>query len=127
RADEPPLVDAADPQEAGIVLDVRDDEGELGLCDRARYALAERHARPTDLEPVEAVGRCERQVRSITVEEVERGDIGMEGVTRPIDDRLQQLAPGRGGRRQPGHIVDEAKLIELVALPARGCRLSGRS
>lgn len=42
----------------------------------------------------------------------------MEGVTRPVDDRLQQLVPGPRRRRQPGDDMDESELVELLALPA---------
>ena len=42
----------------------------------------------------------------------------MEGVARPVDDRLQQLVPGARGRRQARDIVEEAQLVELVG-PAR--------
>ncbi len=115
RGHEPPLVDAADPQEPGIGLDVRDDERLLAGGDRPRHAFPERDPRATDLETVEAVGRCEGQVRSIAVEEIERGDIGMEGVPCPVDDGLQQLVPRSRGRREAGDVVDEAQVIELVA------------
>jgi hypothetical protein len=56
-----------------------------------RDAFAERHARPPDLEPVEAVRRRQRQVRSVPIQQVERGDIGMERIARPVNHRLQQL------------------------------------
>ena len=130
RRDEALLVEAADPQEARVGLDVRDHQRLAMRGDPARDPLPERDARPADLEPVEAVGRGQRQVRSVTVEQVQRGDIGMEGVARPVDDRLEQLVPGARGRRQAGDIVDESQLIELVgrgqlvgAVPRRTVRV----
>ena len=126
RGHEAALVDAADPQEARVLLDVRDDERSLTRGHRAGHALAEGHPRPADLEPVEAVGRGERQVRSITVEQVERGDVRMEGIAGPVDDRLQQLVPGARGRRQPRHVVDEPQLVELAALATRSRRRGRR-
>lgn len=41
----------------------------------------------------------------------------MEGVTCAVDHRLQQLIPRPRRRREAGDIVDEAQLVELVALP----------
>ena len=98
----------------GSALTSRDHQRLAMGRDVAGHALAERDPRPADLEPVEAVRRGQRQVRSVPVEQVERGDIGMEGVARPVDDRLEQLVPGARGGRQAGDIVDEAQLIELV-------------
>jgi hypothetical protein len=43
----------------------------------------------------------------------------MEGVTRAVDDRLQQLVPGPRRGREAGDVPDEAQLLELVALAAR--------
>lgn len=40
----------------------------------------------------------------------------MERVTRAVDDGLQQLVPRPGRGREPGDSVDEAELIELIAL-----------
>ena len=127
RGDEPALVDAADPQEARVGLDVGDDQRTLGRRDVAGDALAERHARPADLEAVEAVRRGERQVRSVPVEQVERGDIGMERIARPVDDGLQQLVPGPRGRREPRDLVEEAQLGQLVAGRAPSGLAIGRS
>ena len=42
----------------------------------------------------------------------------MERIARPVDDRLEQFVPGPRGRRQAGHLVQEAQLLELV----RGAR-----
>ena len=120
RGDEPALVDAADPQEARVGLDVGDDQRAVAGGDVAGDALAERHPRPADLEAVEAVGRGQRQVRSIAVEQVERGDIGMERVARPVDDRLQQLVPRPRRRRQAGDVVQEAQLVRPLRWPDLG-------
>ena len=114
RRHEAALVDAADPQEARVGPDVRDDQGFAAGGDAAGHALAERHARPADLEPVEAVGRGQRQVRSVPVEQVERGDIRVQDVPGPVDDGLEQLVPRPGRRREAGHLVQEAELFELV-------------
>ena len=114
RGHETALVDAADPQEAGIGLDVRDDERATVRGDPAGHALAERDARPADLEAVEAVRGGQRQVRSVAVEQVERGDVRVQHVPGPVDDGLEQLVPRPRGRRQPGDLVQEAQLFELV-------------
>ena len=82
--------------------------------DAPGHAFAERHARAADLEPVEAVGRSQRQVRSVPVEQVERGDIRVQDVPGPVDDGLEQLVPGAGRGREAGHLVEEAELFELV-------------
>ena len=96
--------------------------------DAAGDALAERDARPADLEAVEAVRGGQRQVRSVAVEQVERGDVGVERVAGPVDDRLEQLVPGPRGRGQAGDLVQEAQLLELVggALRARRGRAGSR-
>ena len=114
RRDEAALVDAADPQEARVGLDVRDDQRLARRGDPAGHAFAERHAGPADLEPVEAVGRGQGQVRSVAVEQVERGDIRVEDVPGPVDDGLEQLVPRPGGRGEARHLVQEAELFELI-------------
>ena len=81
--------------------------------DVAGHALAERDPGAADLEPVQAVRRRQRQVRSVAIEQVEGGDIGMERVPRLVDDRREQLVPGAGRRREPGDVVEEAELLEL--------------
>ena len=90
------------------------------------HALAERHARPADLEPVEAVGRGQRQVRSVAVEQVERGDIRVEHVPGPVDDGLEQLVPRPRRRREAGDLVEEAELLELVVGGARAASAPSR-
>ena len=114
RADEASLVDAADPQEARVGLDVRDDQRLLAGRDGARDPFAERDAGASDLEAIEPVGRGERQVRSIPVEQIERGHIGMEGVAGAVDDRLEQLVPRAGRGRETRDVMDESKLVELI-------------
>ena len=98
----------------GVGLDVGDDQRPAFGRDLAGHALAERHARPADLEAVEAVRRGQGQVRSIAVEQVERGNVCVEHVPGPVDDRLEQLVPGSGGRGEAGDLVQEAQLFELV-------------
>ena len=110
RGDEPALVDAADPQEARLGRHVRDDHRTRAGRDVAGHALAEGHAGPADLEAIEAVGRGQGQLQAVTVEQVERADIGLQGVARTVDDRLQQLVPGPGGRRQADDSVQELEL-----------------
>ena len=114
RGDEAPLVDAADPQEARVGLDVGDDQRTAIRGDPPGDALTERDARATDLEAVETVGGGQRQVRSIAVEQVERGDVRVEHVAGPVDDGLEQLIPRPRGRRESGDLVQEAELLELV-------------
>jgi hypothetical protein len=117
RGHEPALVEAADPQEARIGLHVLDDLRLAVGRDVAGHALTERDPRAADLEPVETVGRGQRQVRSVPVEQVEGGDIGMERVARPIDDRLEELVPRARGRRQARHVMDEVELVEFLRRP----------
>ena len=104
----------ADPQEAGVGLDVGDDQRLALGGDAAGHALAERDPRPADLVAVEAVRRGQRQVRSVAVEQVERGDVRVERVAGPVDDGLEQLVPRPRRRREPGDLVQEAELLELV-------------
>ena len=114
RGDEAALVDAADPQEAGVGLDVGDHQRSALGGDAAGHALAERDARPADLVAVEAVRGGQRQVRSVAVEQIERGDIRVEHVARPVDDGLEQLVPRPRGRGEARDLVQEAELLELV-------------
>src|SRR5439155_20517559 len=58
--------------------------------------------------------RRERQVRSIAVEQVERGDIGMERVPRAVDGGLKEFVPGARGRGEAGDLMEEAQLRQLV-------------
>jgi hypothetical protein len=91
----------AHPQEAWIGPDVGNDRRLVGRRNAAGDTLPERHARPADLEAVEPVGRGERQVRSIPVKEVQRGDVRVQRVAGPVDHGLEQLVPrprGRGER-----------------------------
>ena len=114
RGDEAALVDATDPQEAGVGLDVTDDRGSTVGRHATGNALAERDAGTTDLEPIQAVRGGEGQVRSVAIEQVERGDVGVEDIAGPVDDRLEKLIPGPRRGRQAGDLVEEAKLLELV-------------
>ena len=106
----------ADPQEALLGRDVRNDERLAGLGDEPGHALAERHPRPADLEAVEAVRRRQRQVGSVPIEQVQRGDVRVECVAGPVDDGLEQLVPRSRGRREARDLVEEAELLELVRL-----------
>ena len=129
RRDEPALVDAADPQEPRIGPDVRDDQRLASRGDAPGDPFGERHPRPADLETVEAVRGGQRQVRSVPVEQVERGDIRVQDVPGPVDDRLEELIPGPGRGREARDFVQEAELLQLVVggrrLPA-GPRLGRR-
>lgn len=40
----------------------------------------------------------------------------MEGVARPVDDRLEELVPRSGGRGEARDVVQEAQLLELIRL-----------
>ena len=84
--------------------------------DEAGDALAERHPRPADLVAVEAVRGRERQVGSVPIEQVQRGDVRVERVAGPVDDGLEQLVPRPGGRREARDLVEEAELLELLRL-----------
>ena len=112
--DEPALVDAADPQEPGIGADIGDDEVLARGGDPAGHAFAERDAGAADLVVIEAVRGGQRQVRSVAIEQVQGGDIGVERVTGPVHDRLEQLVPGLGRGREAGDLVQEPQLGELV-------------
>ena len=128
RGDEPPLVDAAHPQEARVGLDVRDDQRLARRGDAAGDALAERHPRPADLEAVEPGRRRQRQVRSVAVQQVEGGDVRVERVAGPVDDRLEQLVPRPRGRGEAQDVVEEPEPVELVRVAGdrgRGTRRGG--
>ncbi len=114
RGDEPALVDAPDPEEPRIVADVGDDGRAPGGRDPPRDPFTERHPGATDLVAVETVRCGEGQAGPVAVEQVERRDVGPERVAGLVDDRLEQLVPGPGRRRQAGHTVKEAELIELI-------------
>ena len=88
-----------------------------GCCDGgdpAGDALAERDPRPADLVAVEAVRGGEGQVRSIPIQQVEGGDVRVERVAGPVDDRLEELVPGPRRRRETQDLVEEPELLELV-------------
>ena len=123
RGHEPALVEAADPQEPRVVLDVRDHERYAGRGDAPGDPLAEGHARPTDLVAVEPVGGGQREHRPVAVEEVQRTDVRPQRIARAVDDRLEELVPGLGGGREPQDLVEEAKLLERFGVAGRG---SGR-
>ena len=129
RGDEPALVDAPDPQEAGVGGDVGDDHRLAHRGDPAGDPLAERHDRAPDLEPVEAVRRGEGQAAPVAVEQVQRRDAGVERVARPVDDGLEQLLPGLGGRREAEQAVQEPQLrdgvVRAPGRPAGGGREGG--
>jgi len=114
RGDEPPLVDAADPQEALVTADVGDHDRLARLGDAAGDALTERHARAPDLEAIEAVRRRQRQVQAVPIEQVERGDAGTQGVAGLVNDCLEELVPGVRGRRQASHPMEKPQLVELI-------------
>ena len=109
---EPALVDAADPQEARIGLDVGDDQRSPVRRHASGDALAERDPRPADLEPIEPIRDGQGQVRSVAVEQVERGNIGVEHIARPVHHRLEELVPGPGRRGELRDLVEEAELGE---------------
>ena len=114
RGDESALVDPADPQESGIRFDIGNDDRIAALRHPPGHAFAEWHPGPADLESVEAVGGGEREVRSISIEEIERGDVRMECVAGLIDHGLEQLVPGLRGGRQARHAMQEPELLELL-------------
>ena len=114
----------------GSDRDVRDDERLARRRDAAGDALAERHPGPADLEAIEAVRRGQGQVGSVAIEQVERGDIGVERIAGPVDDRLEQLVPRPRGRREAGDLVQEPELLELIrsaVVPVDLGRRHGRS
>ena len=50
----------------------------------------------------------------------------MERVAGPVDDRLEQLVPRPRGRREPGDLVQEAELLELVGGRSAAARRPAR-
>ena len=100
----------------GLGRHVGDRRAARGLRRRSRSRPRRTAPGPADLVPVEAVRRRERQVRSIPIEQVERGDVRVERVAGPVDDRLEQLVPGPRRRREAGDLVEEAELLELIRL-----------
>ena len=119
RGDEPALVDSADPEEARVGSDVGDDEGLAARGDAARHAFSEWHPRATDLEAIEAVRRSERQVGSIPIQQVQRGDVGVEGIAGPVDDRFEELVPGPRSGREARDLMQEPELLKLVRSASR--------
>ena len=114
RGDEPPLVQAADPQEARVLGDVVDDDR---LAARGRAPgdpLAERHDRAADVVAVQAVGRGRRQRQPVAVHEVQRRDLGPERDPRAVHDGLEELLPGLGGGREAEQLVEEPELGDGV-------------
>ena len=106
----------------GSDADVGDDERLARLRDAAGHAFAERHPGPADLVAVEAVRRGERQVGSVPIEQVQRGDVRVERVAGPVDDGLEQLVPRPGGRREARDLVEEPELLELVRVRRAAAR-----
>ena len=108
------LVDPADPHEMGILLDVGHDHRLLAGCHPTGDALAERHPCAPDLVAIEAVRGGQGQMAAVAVEEVERADVGVQGVAGFVDDRLEELVPGPGRGGQAGDPMQEAELPELL-------------
>ena len=120
ECDEPALVDAPDPQEAGVRADVHDD---IGWRDRGHPPgdpLPERHDGAADLVAVEPVRRREPEVEPVPVEEVERGDVRPERVARAVDHGLEELLPGPGGRRQAEELVEAGGAARAAASRGSG-------
>jgi len=113
RGDEPLLVDPPDPEEPRVRRDVRDDLRLPRGGDVTGHPLAVGHLRPPDLILVKAIGGGEGEDRLVPVEQVERGDVGMERVPGLVHDGLEQLIPGVCRRGQAHHVVEEAQLFQL--------------
>ena len=114
RRDEPPLVQAAHPEEARVLGDVIDDD-RLAACRRAPGdALAERNGRAADVVPVHAVGRGERQRHPVAVHEIQGRHLGAKRDPGPVHDGLEELLPGLGGGREPEQLVKEPQLGDGV-------------
>jgi hypothetical protein len=79
---------------------------------------AQWQARHADLLGVQAVRRRERDTRPITVEQVERADLGLRGGRGTVDDGAHQLVPGPSRADQPRHFGQEFELLQ----PASGSR-----
>ena len=82
--------------------------------DAAGHALAHRDVGAPDLVAVEPVRGGQGEALLVAVEEVERRDARPQRVARPVDDRVEELVPGPGGRRQARDMVEEAQLLELA-------------
>ena len=88
--------------------------GSRGAATRPVTPFAERHPCATDLVAVESVRCGQGQVAAVAIEQVERGDVGVERVAGLVDDRLEQLVPGARGRGQLGDAMKETQLVELA-------------
>ncbi len=103
-----------------------------------RDPLVERQADLADLVTVQPVRRGERQATRGVVEQVERADLDVERLRRPLHERQHELVPVARLRREPGELVQERELAErprrvlvdaghdegdVRAARGRGCRL----
>ena len=104
----------ADPQEARIGRHVRDHHRRARRRDAARHALADRDVGAADLVAIEPVGGRQGQARLVAVQQVERRDARSERVAGAVDDRVEELVPRPGGRRQSRDMVEEAETLELL-------------
>ena len=122
---EPGQVEAAEVLEARVEPDVGDLDRPAGCGGSPGDPFAQREADLPDVLLVQAVRRRQREAVGAMVQEVERADLHVERLARPVDDRLHQLVPVAGLRRQLGELVQERELAERAQGVGLGREVSG--
>ena len=112
---EPGDVEAPNPAEALVDGDVGDLDRFAPLRCDAGDALAERQADLAHLAGIEPVGRGEGQAQAFAVRQIERADLDLERLGRPVDDRPHELVPVAGLGRELGDLVQERQLAQPPA------------
>ena len=111
------LVDATDPGEAVVGMDVGTDDGRQCLRRQAGDALAHLQARHAHRVLVQAVGGSERQPAAVAVDEVERTDVRPRGRPGTIDDGAHEVVPRPRCGRQVGDVGEEGDLVDAGGGP----------
>ena len=108
------LVEARYPFEAGIYSDVRRCHRPADECRPTGQSFAGGHRDKTHLIEIQAVRGSKPQDDAITIHQVDRADLDIEGVCGAVDDCPHQLVPVSGGGQQLGKLVEEGELAELA-------------
>ena len=106
------LVDAADPVEAPVAVDIEAGGGLSRSCHDAGNPHAQRQPCHANLLAIKPVRGRQRHARAVAIHQVERADLGLGGGSRPIDDRAHQLIPRPRRANKSGDLSQEFELLQ---------------
>ncbi len=104
------LVDAADPVEALVGVDIERCLGLARLGHDARDAHAQRQPRHADLLGIEAVRGGQRDAQAVAIEQIQRAHLGLRRSRRAVDDRAHELVPRAGRANKARDLGQELEL-----------------